>query len=92
MKMTVCTTRKRTPKAAASHPKPRKNEEGMKNTTTCRTTQMRIFIGHSAVCTMMRGLEYSEAPMVNSEIIMWKTAVAKAKRSTNARAIHDGDC
>jgi hypothetical protein len=37
---------------------------------------------------MTRGLEKSEAPTVMSAIVMWKIAVAKATRRTNARAMH----
>jgi len=35
----------------------KKNCEGMKKTTRCKTTQIRSLMGHRAVCTMMRGLE-----------------------------------
>jgi hypothetical protein len=75
----------------ATHPKPKKKVDGMKKTTRCSTAQYIILAGHKAVWTMTRGLEKSEAPTVRSEIEMWKIAVAKATRRTNARAMQSGD-
>ena len=76
----------------ATHPKPKKKVDGMKKTTRCSTIQYIILAGHKAVWTMTRGLEKSEAPTVRSEIEMWKIAVAKATRKTNARAMQSRDC